>query len=38
MSDIGVLRNITKELLKKEISFNGEKFEYLSLVAFSLMM
>ena len=31
MSDIGVLRNITKELLKKEISFNGEKFEYLSL-------
>ena len=31
MSYSGVLRNITKELLKKEISFNGEKFEYLSL-------
>ena len=31
MSDSGVFRNITRELLKKEISFNGKEFEYLSL-------
>ena len=31
MSDSSILRNITRELLKKEISFNGKKFEYLSL-------